>query len=164
MKTGGFDMDELIVKFLRREYGMSIGERTAEGIKVQVGSAAPMDEELKAEIRGREIESGAPKTVIVTSEEIRGALEDAVHPIIDGLRSVLSRTEPELAHDVLDGGIALCGGGGMLRGLADRIQSETGIPVHLVDHAVEVVCLGAGSAMADLETMHAAGVVLRRAS
>ncbi len=164
VRSGGFDMDELIVKFLRREYGMAIGERTAEGIKIQVGSVSPMEEELKAEIRGREIETGAPKTVIATSEEIRSALEDAVRPIIEGVRSVLSRTEPELAHDVLDGGIALCGGGGMLRGLADRIQSETGIPVRLVDRAVEVVCMGAGRAMSDLETMHHAGVVLRRSS
>ncbi|MHB8513741.1 MAG: rod shape-determining protein MreB [Actinomycetota bacterium] len=162
--TGGFDMVDEIVKFLRREYGMSIGERTAEGIKVQVGSAAPLEEELKAEIRGREIATGAPKTVIVTSEEVRAALEDAVRPIIEGVRSVLSRTEPELAHDVLDSGIALCGGGALLRGLSDRIQSETGIPVRIVDRAVEVVCIGAGNAMADLETMHAAGVVLRRAS
>lgn len=159
--TGGFDMDDLIVRFLRREYGMVIGERTAEGIKVQVGSAAPLEEELKAEIRGREISTGAPKSVIVTSEEIRGALEDAVRPIIEGVRSVLSRTEPELAHDVLDGGIAMCGGAGMLRGLADRIQSDTSIPVRLVDRAVEVVCLGAGRAMLDLQTMLDADVVLR---
>ncbi|MGH2829638.1 MAG: rod shape-determining protein, partial [Actinomycetota bacterium] len=123
--SGGFHADDLIVKFLRREYGMSVGERTAEGIKIQVGSAAPMEEELKAEIRGREIDTGAPKTVVVTSEEIRSALEDSVRPIVEGVRAVMSRTEPELAHDVLDGGIALGGGGGMLRGLADRLQSET---------------------------------------
>lgn len=162
--TGGFDCDDMIVKFLRREYGMVIGERTAEGIKKQVGSAAPMEEELKAEIRGRELETGAPKTVIVTSEEIRSALEDAVTPVIEGLRSVLSRTEPELSHDVLDGGIALAGGGGMLRGFADRIQSETGIPVRLVDQAGDVAALGAGIALSDLEAMHHAGVAMRRSS
>ena len=164
ISTGGFDADDLIVKFLRREYGMAIGERTAEGIKIQVGSAAPMEEELKAEIRGREIETGAPKTVIVTSEEIRGALEDAVQPVVEGLRAVLSRTEPELSHDVLDGGIALAGGGGMLRGMAERIQAETGIPVRLVDRAAEVAALGAGIALGDLAALHDAGVALRRSS
>lgn len=161
---GGFDADDLVMKFLRREYGMSVGERTAEGIKIQVGSAAPMEEELKAEIRGREIETGAPKTVVVTSEEIRSALEDAVRPIVEGVRSVMSRTEPELAHDVLDGGIALAGGGGTLRGLADRLQAETGIPVRLVDRAGEVACLGAGRALTDLDAMAAASVVARRSS
>lgn len=162
--VGGFDFDDMIVRFLRREYGMSIGERTAEGIKIEVGSAAAMEEELKAEIRGRQIESGAPMSVVATSEEIRGALEDAVRPIIEGLRAVLSQTEPELAHDVLDGGIALCGGGGMLRGLAERIQQETSIPVRLVDRAIDVVCLGAGRAMEELDAMHRAGVVLRGSS
>jgi len=164
VRVGGFDADDLIVKFLRREYGMVIGERTAEGIKIQVGSASPMEEELKAEIRGRELETGAPKTVIVTSEEIRSALEDAVRPVVEGLRAVLSRTEPELSHDVLDGGIALAGGGGMLRGFADRIQSETGIPVRLVDRAADVAVLGAGMALSDLDAMQRAGVALRRTS
>lgn len=164
VSTGGFDADDLIVKFLRREYGMVIGERTAEGIKIQVGSAAPMEEELKAEIRGREIQTGAPKTVIVTSEEIRTALEDAVRPVVEGLRAVLSRTEPELSHDVLDGGIALTGGGGMLRGMAERIQHETGIPVRLVDRAADVAALGAGRALSDLDAMLDAGVAMRRSS
>lgn len=162
--SGGFDADDMIVRFLKRDYGMVIGERTAEGIKIEVGSASPMDEEVKAEIRGREIATGAPKTVIVTSEEIRAALEDAVVSAVDGVRSVLSRTEPEMSHDVLDAGIALAGGGALLRGFAERLQSETGIPVRVVDEPVEAAVAGAGRALGDLDALHHAGVVARRAS
>jgi rod shape-determining protein MreB len=162
LRVGSFDLDELIHRWLRREYGMSVGDRTAEGIKIEVGSAAPLDEELKAEIRGRELSSGAPKTVVVGSEEVRGAMEDAVRLIVEGVRVVLSDTPPELAQDVLDGGISIVGGGGMLRGLGERISVETGIPAHVGENPLEASCRGAGRVLDSLDETAAAGIVTRR--
>lgn len=162
LRVGGFDMDDLIHRWLHRDYGMSVGERTAEGIKVEVGSAATLEEELKAEIRGRELATGAPKAIVVTSEEVRAALEDAVRLIIEGVRVVLSDTPPDLAHDVLDAGICLVGGGGQLRELDRRIWAETGIPARVAERPAEAVCRGAGTVLASLERMAAAGIVIRR--
>jgi rod shape-determining protein MreB and related proteins len=164
VRIGGFDMDDLIQRFLRREYGMAVGERTAEGIKTQVGSASPMEEEVKAEVRGREINTGAPKAIVITSEEVRAALEDAVRIIVEAVRGVLSDTPPELAHDVLDDGITLCGGGAQLQGLGERIRSETSIPARVVEAPGEVVVLGALKAISALDEMAAAGIVARRSS
>jgi rod shape-determining protein MreB len=158
-KVGGFDLDDEITRFMRTEYGMAIGERTAEQLKIAIGSASPLDEEEKAEVRGREIDTGAPKTVIVSSEEIRRALGDVTRVIVEAVRATLAETPPELAHDVLDSGINLTGGGALLRGLDRRLASETGIPVHLVKDPLDTVCMGTAKALEEIDRMRGRGLV-----
>ncbi|MGH8512352.1 MAG: rod shape-determining protein, partial [Gammaproteobacteria bacterium] len=159
IKIGGFDFDEAIARYLRDEHGMAVGDRTSEMVKTAIGSAAPMEEEEKAEVAGREIDTGAPKTVIVTSEEIRRALAATTRLVVDALRATLSDTPPELAHDVLDRGIHLCGGGALLRGFDRRLQLETGIAIHLSEDPLETVCLGAGEALDGLDGLRSRGLV-----
>jgi rod shape-determining protein MreB and related proteins len=158
-KVGGFDLDDEITRFLRTEYGMAVGERTSEHLKMAIGSASPLDEEGKAEVRGREIDSGAPKTVIVSSEEIRRALGNPTRVIVEAVRTTLAETPPELAHDVLDQGIYLTGGGALLRGLDRRLSAETGIPVHLAPAPLDTVCVGAAQALEEIERMRGRGLV-----
>lgn len=159
IKVGGFDFDEAIARYLREEHGMAVGDRTAEMVKREIGSAAPIEEEEKAEVAGREIDTGAPKTVIVTSEEIRRALATTTRLVVDALRATLADTPPELAHDVLDRGIHLCGGGALLRGFDRRLQMETGIAIHLSENPLETVCLGAGEAIDELDGLRSRGLV-----
>jgi len=144
VRVGSFDIDAAIQTYVRREYGIAIGERTAEEIKLAIGSAFPTPDEYKAEVRGRDLMSGLPKTVILTPEEVREAIEEQVRAICDAVISALAQTPPELAHDLILHGIHLVGGGGMLRGLDLRIAQETKLPVHLVDAPLECVVLGAG--------------------
>jgi rod shape-determining protein MreB len=159
IRVGGFDFDEAIARYLRDEHGMAIGDRTAEMLKKAIGSAAPLEEEEKAEVAGREVDTGAPKTVIITSEEIRRALAATTNSIVDAVRATLSDTPPELAHDVLDRGIHLCGGGALLRGFDRRLQLETGIAIHLSEVPLETVCLGAGEAIEELDRLRSRGLV-----
>ncbi|MBI4728626.1 MAG: rod shape-determining protein [Acidobacteria bacterium] len=161
IRVGGFDMDDAIQTFIRREYGMAIGERTAEQIKLALGSAYPAAGEPTAEIRGRDIAMGLPKTVVLTAEEIRGAIEGAVGQIVDAVREALSGAPPEISHDVLARGIYLTGGGGMLRGLDARISAETDIPVRLTEAPLETVALGAGRALEAIDRLKAGGLLLR---
>ena len=158
-RVGGFDLDDEIMRFMRTEYGMAVGERTAEHLKVAIGSAAALDEEGKAEVRGREIESGAPKTIIVSSEEIRGALGNPTRVIVEAVRTTLAETPPELAHDVLDRGIHLTGGGALLRGLDRRLSAETGIPVFTAPDPLDTVCLGAAKALEEIDRMRLRGLI-----
>jgi rod shape-determining protein MreB and related proteins len=144
LRVGSFDIDAAIQAYVRREYGIAIGERTAEEIKLAIGSAFPTPDEYKAEVRGRDLMSGLPKTVILTPEEVREAIEEQVRAICDAVIAALAQTPPELAHDLILHGIHLVGGGGMLRGLDLRIAQETKLPVHLVDAPLECVVLGAG--------------------
>ncbi|MGZ6928680.1 MAG: rod shape-determining protein MreB [Acidimicrobiia bacterium] len=144
VRVGSFDIDAAIQAYVRREYGIAIGERTAEEIKLAIGSAFPTPDEYKAEVRGRDLMSGLPKTVILTPEEVREAIEEQVRAICDAVIAALAQTPPELAHDLILHGIHLVGGGGMLRGLDLRIAQETKLPVHLVDAPLECVVLGAG--------------------
>jgi rod shape-determining protein MreB len=144
IRVGSFDIDAAIQTYVRREYGIAIGERTAEEIKVAIGSAAPTDDEVKAEVRGRDLMSGLPKTVILSPEEVRDAIEEQVGAIVASVIRCLGQSPPELSQDLITQGIHLVGGGGMLRGLDVRLALETGIPVHLVDAPLECVCLGAG--------------------
>jgi rod shape-determining protein MreB len=147
VRTAGFDLDDAIQRFIRKEYGIVIGERTAEQIKIAIGSAFPLGEEEKAEIRGRDLASGLPKVVHISSEETREAIGDTVTQIVTAVVSALSETPPELAQDVLSRGIALTGGSGMLRGLDLRIAEECDVPVHLTDRPLESVALGAGACL-----------------
>ena len=151
IRVGSFDMDAAIQTFVRREYGIAIGERTAEEIKVAIGSAFVTDDEVKAEVRGRDLMTGLPKTVILSPEEVREALDEQVTSIVDSVVSCLGEAPPELAQDLIVQGIHLVGGGGMLRGLDLRLSQETDLPVHLVDAPLECVVLGAGKCIEAFE-------------
>jgi rod shape-determining protein MreB len=144
IRVGSFDIDAAVQTYVRREYGIAIGERTAEEIKVAIGSAYPSADEVKAEVRGRDLMSGLPKTVILSPEEVRDAIDEQVSAIVDSVIKCLGQAPPELAQDLIVQGIHLVGGGGMLRGLDHRLAEETAIPVHLVDAPLECVVLGAG--------------------
>jgi rod shape-determining protein MreB len=144
VRVGSFDFDAAIQTHIRKEHGIAIGEQTAEKIKIAMGSAFPTDEEFRAEVRGRELMSGLPKTVVLEPEEIRGALEEPITTIIDSIVACLGEAPPDLAQDLIVNGIHLVGGGGILRGLRERLALETEVQVRLVDLPLEVVVLGAG--------------------
>ena len=144
VRVGSFDVDGAVTTYIRREYGIAVGERTAEDIKLAIGSAWPVRDQIKAEVRGRDLMSGLPKTVILSPEEVREAIEEVVSAIVDSVVSCLGQSPPELAQDLILNGMHLVGGGGMLAGMDMRIASETEIPVHLVDAPLECVVLGAG--------------------
>ena len=130
-----------------------LGERTAEEIKISLGSAFPMADEPQAEIRGRDLVSGLPKTVVVSAAEIRRAIEEPLNLIIDAVKQTLDKCPPELAGDVMDRGIALTGGGALLGGLDQRIREETGMPVQVADNPLDSVVLGTGKCVEDFETL-----------
>ncbi len=144
VRVGGDEMDEAIVQYLKREYNLLIGERTAEDIKISIGSAIPMDEETTMEVKGRDQVAGLPKTLTITSEEVRDALKEPVSAIVDAVRVTLDRCLPELSADLVDRGMVLAGGGGLLRGLAAHIAENTGLPVHVADDPLSAVAEGAG--------------------
>ncbi|MGQ0744919.1 MAG: rod shape-determining protein [Acidimicrobiales bacterium] len=153
LRVGSFDIDASIQSYVRREYGMAIGERTAEEIKLAIGSAYPDDDERKAEVRGRDLMSGLPKTAILTPEEVRGAIEEQVRAICESVVECLGCAPPELAQDLITQGIHLVGGGGMLRGLDRRLSEETDLPVHLVQAPLECVVLGAGKCLESYDSL-----------
>jgi len=153
VRVGSFDIDAAITQYIRREYGIAIGEQTAEMIKITMGSAHPTANEFKAEVRGRELMSGLPKTVILSPEEVRAAIEEPVSAIIDSVVACLGNAPPELAQDLIVQGIHLVGGGGMLRGLAQRLTEETDVHVRLVDLPLECVALGAGRCIESYEAL-----------
>jgi len=153
LRVGSFDIDAAIQTYVRREYGIAIGERTAEEIKLAIGSAFSVDDEFKAEVRGRDLMSGLPKTIVLVPEEVRAAIEEQLRAICDAVIACLSRTPPELAQDLIVNGVNLVGGGGMLRGLDRRISEETDLPVHLVDAPLECVVLGAGRCLDNFDSI-----------
>jgi rod shape-determining protein MreB and related proteins len=144
VRLGGFDIDASIQAYIRREYGIAIGEQTAEQIKVTIGSAWPVREEINAEVRGRDLVSGLPKTVLLTPAEVREAISEPIGAIVDSVVTCLGAAPPELAQDLIEQGIHLVGGGGLLAGLDVRMAHETDVNVHLVDAPLECVVLGAG--------------------
>jgi rod shape-determining protein MreB len=153
VRVGSFDVDAAIQSYVRREYGIAIGERTAEEIKLAIGSAAAVADEYKAEVRGRDLMSGLPKTIMLVPDEVRGAIEEQVRAICDAVVACLARTPPELAQDLILNGVHLVGGGSMLRGLDRRISKETDLPVHLVDAPLECVVLGAGRCLENFDSL-----------
>jgi rod shape-determining protein MreB len=153
IRVGSFDIDNAIQSYVRREYGIAIGERTAEEIKLAIGSAFPTENEVKAEVRGRDLMSGLPKTVILSPEEVREAIDEQVRAIVDSVVQCLGASPPELAQDLIIEGIHLVGGGGMLRGFDRRISQETQLPVHLVDAPLECVVLGAGKCLEAFDSL-----------
>jgi rod shape-determining protein MreB len=156
VRVGGFDLDASIQNYVRREYTMAVGERTAERIKISIGSAFPMAREQQAELRGRDLTTGMPKNVVITSEEIREAINEQVRAVLSAVLECLGSSPPDLVQDVLSNGITLTGGGGMLAGLDVLISQEAEVPVHLTDQPLEAVVLGAGKcleAFGSLKTM-----------
>ena len=149
--AGGDAMDECIVRYIQRVYNLLIGERMAENVKIEIGSAFPMGEEKTLEIKGRDIVSGLPKTLTITSEEIRGALKEPVSQIVEAVRSTLDKCEPELAADLVDRGLVLSGGSSQLRGLDKLLAKETGLPVTLADDPLSAVAEGTGVVMSELD-------------
>jgi rod shape-determining protein MreB and related proteins len=153
MRVGGDEMDEAIISHVKREYKLLIGNQTAEEIKLEVGSAFPMKDEVQAEVRGRDMLTGLPKTVIISSEETRDALEEPVGQIVDAIKSTLDKTPPELAADIMDRGIVLAGGGALLNGLDERLRHETQMPVQLAESPLTCVAVGSGRSLELLEVM-----------
>ncbi|HEX5096970.1 MAG TPA: rod shape-determining protein [Acidimicrobiia bacterium] len=153
VRVGGFDLDHAIQAHLRRVHNVAVGERTAEEVKLAIGSAYPTPEEYKAEVRGRDLMSGMPRTVVLEPEEIREAIAEPVQAVQHAVIQALAETPPELAQDLLEVGIHLVGGGAMLRGLDRLIARETGVPVRLVDMPLETVVLGAGRCLESFDRL-----------
>ncbi len=151
IRIGGDEMDEAITNYLKRTYNLMIGERTAEEIKIKIGSAHPMEEELTMDVRGRDLVAGLPKMISIASEEVREALTEPIAQIVEAVRITLERTPPELSADLIEKGLILAGGGALLRGLDKLISEETGLPVHLADDPLTAVVLGTGKVLSELK-------------
>jgi len=152
-RIGSFDIDAAIQAYIRREYGIAIGERTAEEVKLAIGSAWPVQDDLKAEVRGRDLMSGLPKTVLLSPEEVREAIAEPVEAIVEAVVTCLAQAPPELAQDLIAEGVHMVGGGAMLPGLDHRLASETDLPIHLDEHPLEVVVLGAGRCLESFDRL-----------
>jgi len=153
IRIAGNEMDEAIIQHLKKKYNLLIGERSAEQMKMDIGSAYPLDEPLTMEVKGRDLREGIPKTIVVDDQEIREALEDVVSAIINAIRVTLEKTPPELSADIIDRGIILTGGGSLLRNLDKRIREETKLPVFITDDPLTTVVLGAGKLLDDIDLL-----------
>ena len=162
VRVGSFDFDHAVVNFIRREYGIAIGEQTAEEIKIAIGSAHQTDDEFRAEVRGRELMSGLPKTVVLTPEEVRDAIAEPVNTIVDSVLACLGEAPPELAQDLIGQGIHLVGGGSMLKGLDIRLEGAAKVPVNLVRQPLESVVLGAGRVIESYDALRVMFMDARR--
>ncbi len=147
LRIAGDELDQAIISYIKNEYNLMIGERTAENIKMELGSAFKLEEEKDMDIKGRDLISGLPKTITVTMEQIREALKEPVSAIIDAIKTTLEKTPPELAADIMEKGIMLAGGGALLKGLDKLINHETHMPVHIAESPLDCVALGAGKAL-----------------
>jgi rod shape-determining protein MreB and related proteins len=153
VRVGGDELDEAIIASIKKEYSLALGERTAEEVKMALGSAWPLEEELTAEIRGRDLVTGLPKTIVVTSDEVRVALEEPVAAIVDSVKSTLDRTPPELAADIMEQGITITGGGALLMGLDRRLAHETGMPINIAKNPLYSVALGSGQSLEEFDAL-----------
>ena len=147
VRTAGDDFDEAIISYIKKKYNLLIGERTAEDIKIRIGSAFPYEDETTMDVKGRNLVDGLPKNITISSEEVREALADPVSAIVDAIRSTLESTPPELSADIIDNGIMLTGGGAMLRGLDVLVSRETGMPVHVAENPLDCVAIGTGKCL-----------------
>ena len=154
VRMAGDMFDQAIIAFIKRKYNLLIGERTAEQIKIEIGSAYPMDPEMTLEIKGRNLVDGLPKNVVVHSEDVREALLECLVKITSAIKETLERTPPELSADIIDHGITLTGGGALLRGLDKLIESETGIDVHVAEDPLDCVAKGAGAVLDHVDVLH----------
>jgi rod shape-determining protein MreB and related proteins len=159
VRVAGDELDDAIIQFIKKEYSLALGERTAEEIKIAMGSAWPLEEELTAEIRGRDLVTGLPKTVNVTTEEIRESIEEPVAAIVDAVKATLDKTPPELAADIMEQGIMITGGGALLTGLDLRLAHETGMPIHIAPAPLDSVAIGSGQALEEFDALR--GVLFR---
>jgi rod shape-determining protein MreB len=157
VRVGGYDFDEAISAYMKANHRLAIGQPTAERVKLEVGSAGPLDEELETDVRGREAISGLPKSVTLTSDEIRAALSDPLREVVAAVREALEVTPPELSADVAEHGIMLAGGGTLLRGFAELLHAETGMPTYLAKEPLSCVVLGSGRALEELDILERAG-------
>ena len=153
IRIGGDELDESIVSYIKKEYNLMIGERTAEEIKINIGSAEEETENKTMDIRGRDLVSGLPKTLEIRSEEIYGALKEPVYNIIESIKTTLEKTPPELASDIIEQGIMLTGGGALLEGIDRLIMEETGIPVKIAEDPLDCVAIGTGLALDNIEVL-----------
>lgn len=154
VRMAGDEFDLSIINFIKRKYNLLIGERTAEKIKIEIGSAYPTDEDTYMEIKGRNLLTGLPENITISSEEIREALSEPLSHIIEAIKVTLERTPPELSADIIDSGITLAGGGAQLRGLDCLITEETGIPVHIAENPLDCVVDGTGKLLENIEELH----------
>jgi rod shape-determining protein MreB and related proteins len=153
IRIGGDEFDEAIAFHVKKEYNVMIGERTAEEIKIEIGSGYPLAEEIDAEVRGRDLLTGLPKNIVLSSEEVRVAIEEPLQAIIAAIKGTLEETPPELSSDIMDRGIVFTGGGSLLRGLDERIRQETGMPCHVSENALINVVMGSGQALEEIDTL-----------
>jgi rod shape-determining protein MreB and related proteins len=153
IRVAGDEVDQAIVNFVKKEYGLAIGQRTAEEVKIAIGSAWPLLEELQAEIRGRDLMTGLPKTIVTTTDEVREGIEEPVSAMIDAIKVTLDKTPPELAADIMDKGICLAGGGALLNGLDARLHHETGMPIVIAPNPLHAVAVGSGQSLEEFDAL-----------
>jgi rod shape-determining protein MreB len=153
VRVGGDELDEAVIAYIKKEYSLALGERTAEEIKISLGSAWPLDPEFYAEVRGRDLVSGLPKTIVVSTAEIRDAIEEPVTAIVDTVKTSLDQTPPELAADIMENGIFLAGGGALLHGLDARLNAETGMPIRIARNPLHCVVLGSGHCLEEFDAL-----------
>jgi rod shape-determining protein MreB len=153
VRTGGMKLDEAIISYVRKKYGLVIGDPTAEEIKIQIGAAYPLDEELTMEVQGRDQVNGLPRSVIVNSGEVVEALQEPMGTIVGAVKTVLEKTPPELASDIIDRGMVLCGGGSLLRNIDKLLTKETGVPAYVAENPLACVALGTSKAFRHLDLL-----------
>ncbi|NNN18968.1 MAG: rod shape-determining protein [Acidimicrobiaceae bacterium] len=153
VRIGGDEFDQAIISYVKKEYSLALGERTAEEIKIALGSAVELEEELQAEIRGRDLITGLPKTILVSTEEIRRAIEEPIAAIVDAVKFTLDNTPPELSADIMEQGIVLTGGGALLTGIDKRIFQETGMPIIVADNPLDCVVNGSGQTLEEFDAL-----------
>jgi rod shape-determining protein MreB len=153
VRVAGDELDDAVLQYVKKEFSLAIGDRTAEGIKIQMGSAWPMEDELTADIRGRDLVSGLPRTIQLTTEHVREALAEPVAAIVDAVKTTLDKTPPELAADIMEDGITVTGGGALLGGLDERLAHETGMPIRIAREPLYSVVIGSGRALENIDAM-----------
>ncbi|HAN36979.1 MAG: rod shape-determining protein [Ilumatobacteraceae bacterium] len=153
VRVAGDELDDAVMQWVKKEFSLAIGDRTAEEIKIHMGSAWPLDEELTADIRGRDLISGLPRTIPMTTEQVREALAEPVSAIVDAVKTTLDRTPPELAADIMEQGIMITGGGALLAGLDRRLSHETGMPINIAHNPLFSVVIGSGRALENIDAM-----------
>ncbi len=159
IRIAGNDMDEAIIQYLKKKYNLLIGERSAEQLKMEIGSAYPLDEPMTVEIKGRDLGEGIPKTIIIDDQEVREALENVISSIINAIRVALEKIPPELSADIIDRGIILTGGGALLKNIDKRIREETKLPVFITDDPLATVVIGAGKMLDDLDLLKKVSII-----
>ncbi len=162
LRIAGDEFDNAIIQYIKKMYNLMTGERTAEAIKIGIGSAYPVFEEQTMEVKGRDLMTGLPKTIVISSDDVREALKEPVEAIVNAIKSTLEKTPPELSSDIMDRGITLTGGGALLRGLDKLIEAQTGMPVNIADTPLNCVVMGTGKVLDEIETLRSVLVNLRR--